>query len=265
MARLPPHARGASLTAKLLVHGDSTVHAATAPLRQWHRAVWLSAVERRKAQVSATTLSKWWRAAAPRASDSWANSRGPINAAILSAKRIGWSMISAFEAADDRGNRMQLADISPAGFLQVLKEAVQRRHEEAAARAFANHTGRSGPRRVAFDIPRKLYRSKKITGPQRAAVATLACDGFWTKTRLRDAGYVLPDTLCDVCRGAEDTLFHRLFECKATAHIRDSFISPDDLGALLDQAHVHHWQTRAIRPHPAAAAPPPRDAGCHFE
>ena len=155
----------------------------------------MAATERHKALVLATTLCRWPRAAAPRASERWAASRGQIDAAILSSTRIGWSMASAFEFADDRGNHMQLADLSPAGFLQILKEAVTRRHEEAAARAFVGHLGRAGPRRVSFDIPHKLCRSKKITGMQRAAVATLACDGFWTKSRLREAGYELRNTL----------------------------------------------------------------------
>ena len=264
VARLPPHCRGTSLTAKLLLHGDKTARAATAPLAQWQRAVWQAAVAPASAMVHPRTLSQWWGAAAPQAATTWASSRGPINAAILSAKRLGWSMLSAFEVTDDGGHRFFLADVSPAGFNQLLAAAAQRVHEMHAAKKLAASYGGSGPQRVSFDVPRRLYRSRKTSGPSRAAIATLACDGFWPKTRLAEAGYILDDTLCDLCRAATDTMHHRIYECPGASFLRDTLVDPLELEELLTDAHAHPWQTRAVRPHPGAAAPPPRAAGVEF-
>ena len=40
-----------------------------------------------------------------------------------------------------------------------------------------------------------------------------ACDAIWTRTRLRDAGYLLEDVSCPLCGTQEDTLHHRVWNC----------------------------------------------------
>ena len=119
---MSPGAGGRSLTALLLLKGDPTWRAATAPILQWVKVAWQSkhASVRLKA-ISFDDLRNGWTATeADRArlwdSDGkrkWKECRGPIDAMALSLDRIGWTTHDGITFSDDQGVVRKLLDHAP--------------------------------------------------------------------------------------------------------------------------------------------------------
>ena len=59
---------------------------------------------------------------------------------------------------------------------------------------------------------------------KNSTIATLACNGLWTRQRQAEAGYIVPDTLCALCGLETDTLEHRLLWCQHVAAQREELV-----------------------------------------
>ena len=71
------------------------------------------------------TLAVAWRAAKGQ-QGGWAKSIGPARRAMLSLRRIGWSMPGPCCVEDESGRKMKLQEVLPALMKQLLHQGVQR-------------------------------------------------------------------------------------------------------------------------------------------
>ena len=107
-------------------------------------------------------------------------------------------------------------------------------------------------RRVADSSRGRLSR-KESSSLRNAAV-----NAIWTKCRLKEAGYELETSLCDMCHQENDTLYHRIWFCKNPQAVaaRNRFAS----AALQAEATKENadllWVTRAITDDPSDHLPP---------
>ena len=92
VAGYAPFGPSASIWLKLLVHGVPGWQACVAPAVQFHRMVEAAVRFGRFARMSVRKLRGVWTKAAAKAKDTWRHSRGPVNSAILSLRRIGWKV-----------------------------------------------------------------------------------------------------------------------------------------------------------------------------
>ena len=56
--------------------------------------------------------------------------------------------------------------------------------------------------------------SRKYTPLEQGCIAAWFCDAIWTRQRALDAGYII-DPTCELCGAAPDTVWHRIWLCKA--------------------------------------------------
>ena len=173
-----PGGRIRSLRTALLVAGMPTASTEVAPIIQLSRMVWKGVVNREEAEsrgASLADLVRWWEDAKSYIGDvlkenadrdqkkggQWATVRGPLAAAALSAKRIGWTVLSPISLVDDRGVEIHLTASSPALIKSLLRDGVRRSVERSVAQQVAAIDERFRGRRVCVEIASRVARSSK--------------------------------------------------------------------------------------------------------
>ena len=94
-----------------------------------------------------------------------------------------------------------------------LRDAVQRWHEREIAEKIGVVNG-AVCNRVCFDVPRHVMSLSAIDEKGKTALATVVCNGLWTKVDAISAGYKMTDNLCGMCGRHPDTLHDRLWNCQ---------------------------------------------------
>ena len=92
----------------------------------------------------------------------------------------------------------------------------------------------------------------------------LAVNAIWTKCRVKEAGYELYTSLCDMCGQEDDTLWHRIWFCNNPQVVaaRNRFASAA-LQAEATKANADLlWVTRAITDDPPDHLPPQNAKDC---
>jgi len=183
-----------------------------------------------------------------------------MDAAFLSAKRIGWKIVDPFHFQSDTGATIPLFDTSPKLVANLLKDGVQR-HWQRKMASKLKARGWAGSR-VCPDPIASLVNSN--WAKQNPMQAHCACKNFtsgvWTLERASQAGYEVEDLSCQLCNKAPDTLQHRIVECPAVAHIRDKFPGT----ARRIQRNVSNdpfLNLQGILDHPADSLPQPLKEG----
>ena len=54
----------------------------------------------------------------------------------------------------------------------------------------------------------------RLSRKESSSLRNAAVNAIWTKCRLKEAGYELETTLCDMCGQENDTLWHRIWFCR---------------------------------------------------
>jgi len=124
----------------------------------------------------------------------WAEVWGPAAACYASARRLGWTVQSAFEFTTDTGQQLALMRDSPAFVFQRVSESVQRWRNRAIAKrlpGLAGVDGLAGPRlypiiRLLTSGSKKVDRTTEHRGALQSAVTGRQC----TQQRLHKAGLV---------------------------------------------------------------------------
>ena len=118
-----------------MAHGDPTWRPAVAPIVRWCQELWWANFPRSKPvpALPAEFLRKAWEKAAADPAQSWNASRGALDAASLSAKRVGWRFTSYDGMITDQGINIDLACSSPKLVAKLLQEAVQRQWQRKMA------------------------------------------------------------------------------------------------------------------------------------
>ena len=109
-----------------------------------------------------------------------------------------------------------------------------------------------------------MLRSKaQPLSPQASGIAiSFVCDGIWTKTRLDEAAYELPNLRCELC-GEQDTRQHRFLHCQhpeVRQHTRDT-LTWKDMKWLMTDSSIRNrermrpgsWLCKALPGTPAEA------------
>ncbi len=139
----PPNTRGTSRTLKLLMAGHPAIDANAAVITQWASAIWRACGPRGHRRRTDPTpslmeaaIKKAGRLLAAQ-NNAWSAVTGPAGAAILTAKRIGWSFITRFRIHDERGEEIDMGVTDPRG----VKVAVGHATCAAAASSAAAKMG----------------------------------------------------------------------------------------------------------------------------
>ena len=264
---LPPYGQGRSLSATLALHGDDTLTAAIGPIIQWCKEVWASITlgAERGSCLSLPELRRAWEAAVERRDPnlSWSSSRGPVSAAELSLRRMGWQWKEAFIFIDDVGEQVTVTEHSPALIRRFLKLSWQRRMERKAAQSLVQIHDLKGMQRLCIDPWRSWQRRREKFDPAGAAIARGVVAGSrWTGDRARRAGY-LTSGKCPLC-GEDDSVFHRNWICKPVQEERDRAAPPWFQRIARNAGARDPLYTLGLVEHPDAEAQPPLREGGFF-
>ena len=275
---IKPAGRTRSLRTALLLAGMPTARTEVGPIVQLSRMVWKGVTERLEAErreCSLTTILRWWYASEAYITDilepsegsigtdaqAWRKVRGPMAAAALTAKRIGWQMVSPILFMDDRGIEVRLTDTSPAMMKALLHEGVCRSVERQIAVGHAHVDEKFKDRRICIDmVKRACNNTKRLTPKERGAVKAVACGGVMTNKKAFQLGYET-ENKCPLCGATGDSVRHRTFCCPATAEavhrVAPQWIIDEAVAADDDDVF---WNS-AIFPHPADLAELPAVGG----
>ena len=113
--------------------------------------------------------------------------------------------------------------------------------------------------RVCLDLARAFLQEKKHCAKAKHAVTAVVTNSVWTRSRLHEAGYMVPDTCCEMCGLQTDTLFHRLWECTNDLVVAGRLLHADQ--ALQRRATAagptSSFFVHGMLPHPCDSVPPP--------
>ena len=216
-----------SLRAALLIEGAPTAAAEVAPIIQLSRMVWKSTTCRKEAAAKRCSVAqncRWWvcsqqytdrivanarypecqqREGWPsrdcrRMNKAWTQVRGPLAAAALTARRIGWQVRSPIEVIDDRGVAIYLSSTSPVMVKEMLVNAVMRHMERQLANKWAQKDACFAGRRVCLDSVKRTLRSWGLTNKERGALRAATRGAVMTNRRAHEGEYEVKD-LCPLC------------------------------------------------------------------
>ncbi len=147
----------------------------------------------------------------------WKRVKGPIAAAALTLARIGWRFDGPFELVADEGATITLTVSSPAMVKSLAREGMRRELERALGVKWALTDQTYVGRRVCVDLAVQASRPGSRLSPlQSATFRSAACGAVMTASRAVRLGYDVPD-VCPLCGEAGDTLYHRVYACRASA------------------------------------------------
>ena len=210
LALAGPVAGGASLTAKVCVHGDPSEKPFVSPLRAWAAEVFAAAVAPKAHRLSLRWLCVAWAAVRPDRPGKWPEARGPLALAARVCEHIGWTFSGPTRLTTHTGRVLELKCTAPAMVEDLALEALR----ERSAKDFAAKLG--APAGSAVDVASLRAALRGIATPHKRGLATaLLCNAVWTRGRAADCGYDI-DRRCQHC-GEDDSLEHRLLHCPLPA------------------------------------------------
>ena len=180
---------------------------------------------------------------------SWRQVRGPIGAAYLSLKRIGWTFSTPFQITDSTGRTFSLTDTAPALLAHFLRESWNHINLVGASRAL--HL--DPDLQIDFEVPRRLLQDRSIPARSRQLILRYLCHAIWTRERLYHVGFDVPHG-CERCGHHRDDLHHRLFRCTSTEELRKLHLEPLDIDHLQARPYLV-FGCQAIPPLPAVRVP----------
>ena len=279
-----PSAQGRSLTALRLVRDDPAEEAAVAPLLRWCREVWEAANTVRRAFTMPQLRSMWTRAL-PGKVWQWRDCRGPMSAAVLSARRLGWKCRGPFVLSDRSGVRLSLTSMSPGLLKKLAMQDWQRATDVRLAARWKKgqwswgdddpNTLRLRPRNAdggfavegdgvpsppSAAVIREALKGSKLTAAEKGALAAVATNAVWPRQRLAEAR-LASSGLCTLCGEDLDTVHHRAWSCPASLAIRGELATPAQVArarAAGTESPVATVERRMATQTPQTAAAPKR-------
>ncbi len=256
----PPNTRGTSRTLKLLMAGHPAIDANAAVITQWASAIWRACGPRGHRRRTDPTpslmeaaIKKAGRLLAAQ-NNAWSAVTGPAGAAILTAKRIGWSFITGFRIHDERGEEIDMGVTDPRG----VRVAVERATCAAAASSAAAKMGLGSASSEIWVSPiRRALKSKAMSPMAKASLRRASAGGYWTNAR-RAAQGLCTSMDCDRCGHGPDDAHHRIWKCHILDELREQYTTEDMRDAAEAAPRDDPDWTRAVRVDPRSDMPPPR-------
>ena len=262
---VPPYASGRSLDLTLqLAEIDPGPAAAGAPLVRWAQEIWQATLPVPSRAIPTHELVRAWHAVQARPPKGWAQCRGPIGAAALSAKRLGWDVGHPWKWRTDNGIEFSLLEASP----RLIEWHIRQTWSRITCCRVADNLRSKGfdtTETIDLTSARQVIKSNaadSLTPFQKGALRAVVCDAVWTKERFLAAGYIV-DPVCDLCRDKPDTLFHRLWECEceAVSELRKQVLPVSLIREARRAGAGSAAFCRGLGPSIAALVPPPLDDG----
>jgi hypothetical protein len=175
-------------------------------------------------------------------------------------QRLGWTPTGPLSFKDAQGTSHAFLTLGPR-----LVSALARRDWMHSLRSKASESlGMTGADKLDLYHARKLLLGGFPFSPlERGSLVNFLVQGIWTKHRLEASGYLVGDTDCVLCRGAVDTVAHRVFECPASEAARSDLLSADELHKLINEPSCK-WARMGLATDPALACPRPATEGDEF-
>ena len=156
--------------------------------------------------------------------------RGPLGAAFLTLRRIGWTWPRPFVFASVAGHEYSLIEVTPRFVQDALLADWHASLEQHVARKFRALGGTkpdgtpTEDRVSAAAIVQVLRSGVQPLEPRSAGSLMAAAAGaLWTNQRLHQEGYAV-SPLCALCHQAPDTEHHRWWECTAVEEERSKCV-----------------------------------------
>ena len=210
---------GQSWQRRLLIEGDCSAGAMGAPLVTWTAELWATQ-ERRPQAATPSELTDSWEAGEARAVRRWSEARGPVDAIRLTMQRLQWTHKGPWDWTDDRGATIDLRQTSPRLMRQLVEDAVRRGLERQVGQRLRAKGWRGIPGAASTAAIKRVLAGKHLSSKEKGSLRAVASGSIWTQQRLADQGYTAPRQ-CALCGGSEDSIYHRVWVCLATADLRE--------------------------------------------
>lgn len=155
---------------------------------------------------------------------SWGQVRGPLAAALLSMRRVGWSWMSVSCWQTRGGTRFDPCEVGPWVVKKLLtRDVVAWQWDRVSACKESPELQHLAGGGLLQPIRRLLGADRSARGPlpgkQRSYLRSVVVNGQWPMQRLHQHGYV--DTPGCKCCGEVGTLLHRHAGCREMRRGRD--------------------------------------------
>ena len=140
------------MTAKLALLGCPCGTMPVAPALGWASEIWTALTLERGRHLRMPQLRQAWQDAKPEEVRGWRDCQGPLAAAVLSLRRMGWQTKGPFVWIDDLGQELRLTELSPKLTQSLLYAGIQRSLE----RRLAAKLGAGGAEAPAAEQPRAM-------------------------------------------------------------------------------------------------------------
>ena len=117
---------------RLILAKDPSWTLAVGPVLAWSSEVWRALTVNDGRCLAMPELRRMWWQAQPNACTAWRKVKGPLVAAAMSLRRIGWYWLDPFTFIDDLGTKLNVTMCSPAYIGMVLQEGCLRTLERKA-------------------------------------------------------------------------------------------------------------------------------------
>ena len=224
----------------------------TAPITALAMALWDTWVPRR------FVLRAWVTASmtAAGAASTWRSVRGPVSAALASAKRLGWQCSEVGRFTTPEGVVLDLASCCPRTIEFMAWRATEKYllTMEAERQRHLHHLGG-----IPWLQPlRALVRSRtgsSWTVQHQGVLKAVAANGIWTQDRFFEAGMVA-SSACQAC-GMQASLWHRPWGCFAMEQFVREYSLPAAVKPWARRSpHLPLW-THGLLPDPRGGLPLP--------
>jgi hypothetical protein len=175
--------------------GDPLWRQALGPVLTWATIVWKSTTI--PDYGSTASVPELGRLAGPvmlHPPRTWGEVRGPMGAAVMSLRRVGWQFRTCLTLESDTGEIFPLPSTSPA----LLAYHLQVSWKRALGRAAARSIGQDG---AQLDPSAFQQHQRRCQHGQALPIVT---QGIWSTHRLHAAGYAI-EAACPHCGTEKDT------------------------------------------------------------
>ena len=226
-------ARSRSSAMALAVAGDPLWRQALGPVLTWASIIWKATTSASfQAFVSLPQLGGLAGHVVQALPRTWGGVRGPLGAAHMSLKRIGWTFETPLVLRSAEGQQIALTTVSPALLAYHLKVAWTKALGVRAGEAMGAIQGDQ----IDPTVFQKVQADLKPH--HRALAKAYVTQAVWSQARLYSYGYDVNPT-CLYCGAAQDTLYHRLWERGYTSQMRADHFTEEDLEWIRAHPRAH--------------------------
>ncbi len=154
----------------LCLLGDPTWRQATSTIGMWSSVVWKASTD---PEVRVMWPLNWLGGEASKTIThlprSWAEVRGPLGAAHLALRKLGWAFRTPFQLETHTGDIINLTDTSPKQVNSLLQAAWDDLNLEGA-REFMGKVGAPAGSLLDFEAAKRLLRARELSNQQRALI-----------------------------------------------------------------------------------------------